>query len=213
MGSEMCIRDRDNAGISVIRTSPYSMLQNYRLEIIDSNFTDIDINHSFSVLATSKGTFADNILIKDSSFKDVTGSILKLNKEDDEFGIYNSEYVTIENSTFENVGQELISYYRGGTDESTFGPHFELHNSTLKNIGGDKRNKTKSSLYLHGVQVTNITGNTFTDSKPFVINHTVGEPKTRIADNGFKNVSAPQVVEMNSALDDTSIVENNTGLK
>lgn len=203
----------DNAGISVIRTSPYSMLQNYRLEIIESNFTDIDINHSFSVLATSKGTFADNILIKDSSFKDVTGSILKLNKEDDDFGIYNSEYVTIENSSFENVGQELISYYRGGTDESTFGPHFELHNSTLKNVGGDKRNKTKSSLYLHGVQVTNITGNAFSDSKPFVINHTVGEPKTRIADNSFKSVSAPQVVEMNSGLDDTSIVENNTGLK
>ena len=203
----------DNAGISVIRTSPYSMLQNYRLEIIDSNFTDVDINHSFSILATSKGTFADNILIKDSSFKDVTGSILKLNKEDDDYGIYNSEYVTIENSTFENVGQELISYYRGGRDESTFGPHFEMHNSTVKSVGGDKRNKTKSSLYLHGVQVTNITGNTFSDSKPFVINHTVGEPKTRIADNDFKNVSAPQVVEMNSALDDTSIVENNTGLK
>ena len=203
----------DNAGISVIRTSPYSMLQNYRLEIIDSHFTDIDINHSFSVVATSKGTFADNILIKDSSFKDVTGSILKLNKEDDDFGIYNSEYVTIENSTFENVGQELISYYRGGTDESTFGPHFEMHNSTIKNVGADKRNKTKSSLYLHGVQVTNITGNTFSDSKPFVINHTVGEPKTRITGNSFQNVSAPKVVEMNSGLDDTSIVENNTGLK
>ena len=203
----------DNAGNSVIRTSSYSMLQNYRLEIIDSNFSDIDINHSFNVVSVAKGTFADNILIKGSSFSDVTGSILELNKEDDDYGIYNSEYLTIENSNFENVGQELVSYYRGGTDESTFGPHFELHNSTLKNIGGDKRNKTKSSLYLHGVQVTNITGNTFADSQPFVINHTVGEPKTRIMDNSFKNVSAPIVVEMNSGLDDTSIVENNTGLK
>jgi len=145
----------DNAGNSVIRTSSYSMLQNYRLEIIDSNFSDIDINHSFNVVSVAKGTFADNILIKGSSFSDVTGS----------------------------------------------------------NIGGDKRNKTKSSLYLHGVQVTNITGNTFADSQPFVINHTVGEPKTRITNNSFKNVSAPIVVEMNSGLEDTSIVENNTGLK
>jgi len=176
----------DNAGNSVIRTSPYSMLDNYRLEIIDSHFTDIDINHSFNIVSVSKGTFADNILIKDSSFKDVTGSVLKLNKEDDDYGIYNAEYVTIENSQFENVGQELITFYRGGTDESTFGPHLDISASNFVSIGADKRNKSKSSLLLHGVQVTNISGNTFKDSRPFIVNHTVGEPKTKITKNTFR---------------------------
>lgn len=202
----------DNAGISVIRTSPYSMLKNYRLEILDSNFTDIDINHSFNIVSVAKGTFADDILIKNSSFKDVTGSILKLNKEDDDYGIYNAEYVTIENSTFENVGQELITFYRGGTDESTFGPHMEMHNSTLTDVGGDKRNKSKSSLLLHGVQVTNLSGNTFQNSKPFKINHTVGEPKTKIMKNNFVDVSAPQVVELNSVLENTAVIKDNAGL-
>jgi len=202
----------DNAGNSVIRTSPYSMLDNYRLEIIDSHFTDIDINHSFNIVSVSKGTFADNILIKDSSFKDVTGSVLKLNKEDDDYGIYNAEYVTIENSQFENVGQELITFYRGGTDESTFGPHLDISASNFVSIGADKRNKSKSSLLLHGVQVTNISGNTFKDSRPFIVNHTVGEPKTKITKNTFDDVASPRVKELNSILENTAIIENNTGL-
>ncbi len=202
----------DNAGNSVIRTSPYSMLKNYRLEIIDTEITDLDVNHSFNVVSVAKGTFADDILIRNSKFKNVSGQVLKLNREDDDYGIYNAEYVTIENSEFENIGQELVSFYRGGTDESTFGPHFELHNSTLSNIGSDKRNKSKASLLLHGVQVTNITGNSFSDSKPFVINHTVGEPKTKITENNFTDVKPPQVRELNSILENTAFIEGNAGL-
>ncbi len=202
----------DYAGNSVIRTSPYSMLQNYHLEIIDSDFSDFDVNHTFNVISTAKGTFADNILIRNSSFSDVTGSILKLDKEFDDFGIYNSEYLTIEGSKFENVQGSLVDYYRGGTDESTFGPHFKLTGSELINVGGGKRNKTKASLYLHGVQVTNIENNTFVDSKPFKINHTVGEPKTVIVDNLFTNTPAPVVEELNSGLQPTAVIKNNSGI-
>jgi len=202
----------DNAGNSVIRTSPYSMLNNYRLEIIDSHFTNIDINHSFNVVSVAKGTFADDILIKNSSFRDVTGSVLKLNKEDDDYGIYNAEYLAIENSEFENIGQELISFYRGGTDESTFGPHLNMRGSTVSNVGADKRNKSNSSLLLHGVQVTNISENTFKNSRPFVINHTVAEPKTKITENNFSDVPAPQVRELNSIFENTAVIENNVGL-
>lgn len=202
----------DNAGNSVVRTSPYSMLNNYRLEIIDSNFTDIDTNHSFNIVSVSKGTFADDIVIKNSNFENVSGAILKLNKEDDDYGIYNAEYLTIENSNFKNVGGALVEYYRGGTDESTFGPHFKLTNSQLINVGNGKRNKSKSSILLHGVQVTDIANNRFEDSLPFVINHTVGEPKTRISDNAFDNTSAPIVTELNSGLAPTAVILNNQGL-
>jgi len=89
----------DNAGNAVIRTSPYSMLENYRLEIIDTHIYDLDVNHSFNVVAAAKGTFADNILIRSSSFKEVTGAVLKLDKESDDYGIYNAEYLTISKST------------------------------------------------------------------------------------------------------------------
>ena len=202
----------DNAGNSVIRTSPYSMLENYRLEIADSNFTDLNVNHSFNVISVSKGTFADNIGIKNSSFQDVTGSILKLDKENDDYGIYNAEYLTIEGSSFENVQGSVVDYYRGGTDESTFGPHFNLKNSSLSNVGSGKRNKSESSIYLQGVQVTNISGNTFAGVEPFLINHTVGEPKTRIFKNTFKDTAAPVVVELNSGLEPTAQITDNQGL-
>lgn len=203
----------DYGGNSVIRTSPYSMLENYRLEIMDSSFTDLDVNHSFNVIAAAKGTFADNILIKNTKFKDVTGAIVKLDREDDDYGIYNAEYLTIANSAFENIGGDIVDYYRGGRDESTFGPHFALTRSSLKNVGSDKRNKSASSLYLHGVQVTNIANNRFTNSKPFLINHTVGEPKTRIESNRFSKTDAPRVFELNSGLEPTAIIEKNKGLK
>lgn len=199
----------DNAGNSVIRTSPYSMLENYRLEISDIKFHDMDINHSFNVIAAAKGTFADHISISNSKFEDVTGAILKLDKESDDYGIYNAEYLTISESTFENVQGALVDFYRGGTDESTFGPHFKLTGSTLKNVGNGKRNKSKASIHLHGVQVTNISDNKFKDSKPFLINHTVGEPKTQVVDNTFINSLLPVNHELNSALEPTAVIENN----
>ena len=202
----------DNAGNSVIRTSPYAMLQNFRLEIENSNFTEIDINHSFNVISAAKGTFADHILIQNSNFADVTGAIVKLDKEVDDYGIYNAEYLTIENSNFKNVQGAIVDYYRGGTDESTFGPHFKLSNSKIENVGGGKRNRSKSSIYLHGVQVTDISDNTFTNSLPFVINHTVGEPKTRIFKNKFVKTSSPIVTELNSGLPPTADIFNNEGL-
>lgn len=202
----------DYAGNSVVRTSPYSMLGNYRLEIIDSVFSNLDTNHSFNVVSVAKGTFADNILVKNSTFEDITGTIMRLDKEDDDYGIYNAEYLTVTGSTFINVQGALVDYYRGGRDESTFGPHFTLTQSTLKNTGGGKRNKSKSSIYLHGVQVTNIRDNRFENSAPLLINHTVGEPKTRIVKNGFVETPAPKVYELNSGLENMAVISDNAGL-
>ncbi len=202
----------DYAGNSVIRTSPYSMLENYRLEIIDSEITDMDTNHSFNIVTASKGTFADNILIKNSRFEKVSGAILQLDREDDDYGIYNAEYLTIEGSHFKDIEGDIVDYYRGGRDESTFGPHFKLVGSTLENIGKGSRNKSESSLYLHGVQVSDISGNKFNDVEPFLINHTVGEPKTKIYENDFKASGEPKVFELNSGLEPTAIITENTGL-
>ncbi|NNC36148.1 MAG: alginate lyase, partial [Hyphomonadaceae bacterium] len=202
----------DYAGNSVIRTSPYSMLKNYRLEIIDSTFSDLDTNHSFNVISAAKGTFADNILIENSEFSDVTGAVVMLDKEIDDYGIYNAEYLTISGSSFKNIGGDIVDYYRGGRDESTFGPHFNMTNSKVSNVGGDKRNKSESSLYLHGVQVTDISDNVFEDSKPFLVNHTVGEPKTKITKNEFKNTPGPKVFELNSGLENTAVISDNKGL-
>ena len=202
----------DYKGNSVIRTAPYSMLNNYRLEVIDSDFSDLDINQSFNVIAAAKGTFADNIVIKNSSFDTVSGAILKLDTETEDYGIYNAEYLTIEDSKFKDVEGALVDYYRGGRDESTFGPHFNMTGSSLTNVGAGPRNKSKASIHLHGVQVTNISGNNFNNNTPFLINHTVSEPKTKIFKNKFVDTAAPNVVEINSGLPPTAIITDNSGL-
>jgi len=165
-----------------------------------------------AVAFNAKGTFADNILIKNSSFENVTGAIVKLDKEVDDYGIYNAEYLTIEDCDFNNVQGAVVDYYRGGTDESTFGPHFVLTGSELNNVGKGKRNRSKASVHLHGVQVTNISNNIFKDSQPFLINHTVGEPKTRVFENKFVETAAPIVTELNSGLPPTAEIVDNVGL-
>lgn len=200
----------DSAGNSVIRTLRRSMLNNYQLAIESVKVSALNINHSFNFLSVSKGSFADRIDITDSSFVDVTGAILALDKESDDYGIYNAEYVRISNSTFENIEGDLVDFYRGGTDESTFGPHFELSNSKLVKIGHGKRNKSKSSILLHGVQVTNIEGNEIVDSKALTVRHTVGEPVTGITDNKFINTPEISVIELNSDKENTASLIRNT---
>jgi poly(beta-D-mannuronate) lyase len=202
----------DYKGNSVIRTSPYAMIENYRLEISNVDFVNLDTNHSFNILSAAKGTFADHITVESSSFENITGAVFKLDKEDDDYGIYNAEYLTITDSSFKDIGGDLVDFYRGGRDESTFGPHFNMTGSELDNVGHNSRNASGSSLLLHGVQVTNINDNTFTNSAPFVINHTVGEPKTKIVSNRFENVAPPKVEELNSILENTAVIEGNQGL-
>jgi poly(beta-D-mannuronate) lyase len=199
----------DNVGNSVIRTSPYSMLVNYQVMVENSQFTDLDVNRHFNFLNAAKSTMADSIDIVNSQFMNVSGAILGLNKETDDYGIFNADYVNITGSRFENVQGSLADLYRGGTDESTFGPHFLLADSELKNVGAGSKNKFRSSIYLHGVQVTQIENNDFSDSPAIKIEHTVGEPVTRVAENTFAGTPAPSVAELHSDKDNTAVITDN----
>lgn len=183
----------DRAGNTVVRTSRYSMLNNYVLVVEDSAISDLDVNHSFNFLTTARHTFADRVAISGSSFRNVTGHIIAMNREIDDLGIYNAEYIEIRDSSFENVGGSIADVYRGGTDESTFGPHFELSGSTIRAVGRGSRNKTQASVHLHGVQDLGIFGNVFVDSAPIRVIETVGEPITRIHDNDYRGTDAPVI--------------------
>ena len=170
----------------------------------------LDVNHSFHFFSTGKGAFADSIELSGNTFRDVTGDILQLNSEIEDLGIYNAEYVTLADNTFSRVQGAIVKLYRGGTDESTFGPHFSMTNNTLDGTGKGKRNKQAASIYLHGVQVTDISNNSFSDSAPIVLEHTVGEPNSSITNNLFKATSAPVIKELRVNGPHTAIVENNT---
>lgn len=186
----------DNVGNSVIRSSRYSMLVNYQLRVENSEFTDLDVNRFFNFLSVSKSTMADSIDIVRSKFHNVSGAILKLDKENDDYGIYNAEYVRIEDSSFNNVQGALVDLYRGGTDESTFGPHFLLAGSELHAVGVGSKNKSEASVHLHGVQVATIENNLFSDSAPIRVVHTVAEPVTRIVNNTFAATPMPEIKEL-----------------
>jgi poly(beta-D-mannuronate) lyase len=199
----------DAAGNTVVRTQKWGMIENYRFMMLNSQVLQLDINHSFDFFATGKGAFADEISMMGNTFENVTGDILRLNTEIEDLGIYNAEYVTLTNNTFNNVEGAVVKLYRGGTDESTFGPHLIMADNSLNQVGHGTRNKNKSSLYLHGVQVANIVQNTLVSSAPITIEHTVGEPITVIKGNLFDATQAPNVTELRVQGPHTAVVDDN----
>ncbi|MBZ9611663.1 polysaccharide lyase 6 family protein [Rheinheimera maricola] len=199
----------DSAGNTVVRTQKWGMVENYRFVMLNSHVLQLDINHTFDFFATGKGAFADELTLMGNTFENVTGDILRLNTEIEDLGIYNAEYVTLKDNTFNNVQGAVVKLYRGGTDESTFGPLLLMTNNTLNKVGYGSRNKNKSSLHLHGVQIADILQNTLVNSAPITVEHTVGEPVTVIKGNLFDATPAPSVTELRVDGPHTAVVDDN----
>jgi poly(beta-D-mannuronate) lyase len=175
----------DYSGNSVISTSKYSMNRNYKLFIDNCIFKDLDMNHSFDAIRVFKNTFADTISITNSEFRNITGNVLALDKEDDDNGVYNAEYVILNNNIFSKVQGMALRLYRGGKDESTFGPFLEMDHNVFDNVGHGKKNKYKVAISLYGVQVNNIENNIFNNAKALEMHLVVGEPIVNIFNNNF----------------------------
>ena len=202
----------DMTGNALIRTSPYSMIQNYRLEVADTMIRDLDVNRFFDVVRGAKSTMADRVVFDNVTVENISGTVFNFDDEIDDFGRYNAEYVTITDSTFRDIQGPLATLYRGGRDESTFGPHFEMRGSRLENVGMGSRNALGASLRLHGVQDTDIVDNAIAGSAPFVVEHTVGDPQTDITDNRFESTPAPVLREITSNTAPTARLARNSGL-
>ncbi|MEQ9231084.1 MAG: alginate lyase, partial [Cyclobacteriaceae bacterium] len=177
----------DYAGNNVISTSKYSMNENYALVIEDCEIRDLDKNHSFDFLKSYKHTFADSINIINTKMTNVSGAVITLDMEVEELCIYNVENVKIINSTFTDVQHEIVNIYRGGTDESTFGPIVTIQDVQVIGSGKGKRNKIGSALRFHGVQKLNVDNVKFTDIKGIDLFMTNGEPITKLSNITFTN--------------------------
>ncbi|MDW7691842.1 polysaccharide lyase 6 family protein [Flammeovirgaceae bacterium SG7u.111] len=188
----------DYAGNAVVSTSRYSMNKNYKLYIQNCSFENLDVNHSFSILKAYKNTFADSVLIENSRFTDVSGTILELDKETDDIGIYNAEFVTIKNSSFKNIGAQIAAMHRGGSDESTFGPLLFIDHCNFEKVGHQVKNKSGNGMTLLGVQKAIIQNSVFKDVKTIDIFHTVGEPITQIS-NCITDVAKQFAISDNTA--------------
>jgi poly(beta-D-mannuronate) lyase len=190
----------DQPGNNVVSTSRYSMNRNYSLAIRNCKVTDLDVNHSFDFLKVYRSTFADSIDIINTEMTNVTGSILALDKETDDLGMYNAENVTITGSTFTDVQGAIANIYRGGTDESTFGPIVVVEDNEFNNTGLGSRNKSGASLKFHGVQKLHISDSILSGSAPLDLHLTNGEPITVI-----KNVVMKDTAELRSNNDEYEI--------
>ena len=182
----------DGSGNSFISTSSSLGSDNHRLIITDMQFEDFDVNRGFSVATAAKGAFFDEITVSKSSFKDISGIVFKLDEETDDYGIYNAEYLTITDSTFENIGGPIASVYRGGRDESTFGPHADVSGSTFTNIG---RNGAPL-MRLHGIQNGSFSGNAMSDTQPLSVTYTTGLPIFAMSDNRVDGASQDAFAEI-----------------
>jgi len=215
----------DYAGNAVIVTSKKSMTENYKLFIDNCDFENFLVNHSFDVLRVEKGTFADTISIQNSRFKNITGHIAALDKETDDIGAYNVEYFIMKNNTLTDVQGAALRLYRGGKDESTFGPFLEVDHNVFDNVGHGAKNKYNAAMSLYGVQVNDITNNIFTGCKSMEMHLVVGEPIVNIFNNNLYNSEEIQITgdekyniqnlwKLNPEFEDTSYkLSNNSPLK
>jgi len=174
----------DQSGNNVITTT-YSMNLNYALVVDDCEVRDLDKNHSFDFIKPAKYTFADSVVIINSSFTNVTGAVMTLDMEVEDIGNYNAENVKIINSTFTDVKHEIANIYRGGTDESTFGPIVTIKDIEINNSGHGKRNNIGAVLRFHGIQRLNVDNVKINDSKGIDLFMTNGEPITKLSNITF----------------------------
>lgn len=181
----------DYKGNSIIRTSRNAMNTNYELDVENIKVTNLDVNGFFYFFKAFPGTFADRISISNSEFDNLSGAVLSLDKETEDLGVYSVEVLTLKNNTFRNIKEEVATVYRGGTDESTFGPQVTVTNNVLTNVGKGATHRTQSSMYFHGVQDLFIDNNTWQNSAPLSLHLTNGEPVVHI--DNIKLINTPDI--------------------
>ncbi len=186
----------DAVGNAVIRSEAVPLLKNSNIRLVRVDVRDLDVNKAFSVVKLDKNAFADRVTIADSRFANISGSVLSAVSETDDYGRYNAEYVDISGSKFVDIGGPVVAIYRGGTDESSFGPHVTITGIDVAGSGKIGAGGAPAVIMLHGVQRADISGSRFVDSAPIHVIHTVGKPETVISKNEFAGTSAPVIEEL-----------------
>ncbi|MEP2735959.1 MAG: polysaccharide lyase 6 family protein [Erythrobacter sp.] len=187
----------DSVGNSMIKTSSFPIQSNLEIALDEVTVRGLVVNKSFNVITLGKSSMAQRVSITNSKFSDITGTILQASAETEDYGQYNVEYLTMARNSFANIGGPIASIYRGGRDESTFGPFVQITENALSNVGKAPTNGTGGSIHLHGVQTTMVDRNELTNSLPLRIVHTVGTPKTQVVGNRFSDTPKPIFEELN----------------
>lgn len=148
------------------------------------------------VLKAYKYSFSEYIKFKTTVIKNCNNG-LELSAEDDDKGDYNAENVYVIDSKFENVGKNVIDYYRGGYDESTVGGNLIVKGCTFVNSGGDEESGVLINTY--GIINVDISENTFRNNDVKLIARLWGAKNNTHANNTIEN-SGQLIVEQNLPL-------------
>mgnify|MGYP003631919424 CR=1 FL=1 len=153
---------------------------------------DAEIHNFKSVLEVSKGSFADTIMVSNSLIKNCVKGI-NLNKETNDGGDYNAEFVLITNTIFDTISDSILDYYRGGYDESTIGGNLVFKNNTVTNSG--KSSSENILIKNRGIVNVDLESNSFLNNSVKIIAILWGEKDQKPVDNSIQNSGTIEVVQ------------------
>ena len=145
---------------SAIRTSRDPMIEHYSLFVNNCHFYAFQESRHNAFKAI-KSTFGDTVSFTNCLFNKISGTALSMSWEKEDRGKYSAEYVILRDNVFQNVMGEALNLYRGGNDESTFGPFLTVENCVFDYVNNKEQG---SVLRLIGVQNASITNSIFQGS-------------------------------------------------
>lgn len=178
---------RGNGNQNAFTTLNKNMSKAYDLFIKDS-----EIHNFKSVLEVSKGSFADTIMVSNSLIKNCVKGI-NLNKEINDGGDYNAEFVLITNTIFDTISDSILDYYRGGYDESTIGGNLVFENNTVTNSG--KSSSENILIKNRGIVNVDLESNSFLNNTVKIIAILWGEKDQKPVNNTIQNSGTIEVVQ------------------
>ena len=115
------------------------------------------------------------------TISDVSGAVVAAAAETDDKGAYNAERIEIEDGVFRQIGGGVVDLYRGGTDESTFGPTLKVSGALFDRVGSPE----SPAVLMRGVQHAELRDNRLIDSGAMRFTHEVGDPVLLASGNQF----------------------------
>lgn len=169
----------DAAGNAVVRAGSDAF--GYRLELSGVRVSELMVNRAFDLIAAEPGSLASRIVLRSVTAEGLTGSVLRASAETRDLGTYNAEVVEVTDSIFRRIAGPAIDLYRGGTDESTFGPRLTVSGTTFEAVG--QGGALPTAIRLVGVQRAELTSNRFAESGSVRFERRVGAPVLIWRDN------------------------------
>ncbi len=139
-----------------ISTNSSGSCNHFSIKIDDCKFSGSDL---LAFYDGAKNSYADEIVVTNSVFREMQGPLFNLKDELDDKGFYNTERMVINNCLFENYKGPLLNIYRGGNDESTMGPKLIFNDNKILNSRNDFE-----LIRLYGVQESMVSNNSFVNS-------------------------------------------------